>query len=79
MIRRHAPAAEKRVSGACPGAATSLPIRARLGLSCSYHTAILCSLLGVPTYLETANEYYRQKAGGLKMPSSLEEFLRAAG
>lgn len=56
--------------------ATDLALCARLGLSCSYHTAMFCNLLGVPTYLETANEYYRQKAGGLKMPGSLDEFLQ---
>lgn len=32
---------------------------------CSYHAAMLAQMLGVPTWLEVRNAYYRQKAAGL--------------
>lgn len=47
---------------------------ARVALSSSYHTAMLLSLLEVPTYLVAANGYFAQKRGVFP-EVSLREFL----
>ncbi|WP_299087382.1 glycosyltransferase [uncultured Microbacterium sp.] len=44
------------------------------GLSSSYHTALMMSFLGIPTYLMGANGYFGQKARLFQIPS-LDAFL----
>lgn len=47
----------------------------RFGITCSYHTSILLSFLGKPTYLIASNDYYRQKRKGLGYPEDLTAYL----
>lgn len=56
-----------------PKSLAELP-SATLGLSSSYHTALMMSMLGVPTYLVGANSYFSQKAQLFALPS-IAEFL----
>lgn len=44
------------------------------GLSSSYHTALMMSFLGIPTFLMGANGYFEQKAKLFRVPS-LDAFL----
>lgn len=45
-----------------------------LGLSSSYHTALMMSFLGIPAYLMGANAYFSQKAELFRLPE-LQTFL----
>ena len=44
-------------------------------ITCSYHTSMLMSFLGKPTYLIASNEYYRQKRLGLGYTDDLDAYL----
>ena len=58
-------------------AATTLR-RCELAVSTSYHVALFCRVLGVPVYLLSLNEFYRQKSEGLgNVYNSLPDFLAA--
>lgn len=46
--------------------------RARLTVSCSYHVALTSLLAGIPVVLLAQNEYYAQKAAGLRDLFELE-------
>jgi hypothetical protein len=48
---------------------------ARLTVSCSYHVALTSLLAGIPTVLFAENEYYEQKAAGLRDLFQLDERL----
>jgi len=66
-----------------PVGPTLLQMSAR-AFTCSYHAAMLCMMQEIPVWLETRNEYYRQKAAGLGLrehspaspgqPSSPDDF-----
>ncbi len=61
---------------AAEASTSALRLRAGLALSCSYHTALLCGLLGVPCFLLAENDYYSQKLRGLGFAEqSLGAFL----
>lgn len=47
---------------------------ATFAVSSSYHTALMMTMLGVPTYLMGANPYFAQKADIFKLPP-FEDFL----
>ncbi|MBS1672478.1 MAG: glycosyltransferase [Actinobacteria bacterium] len=51
---------------------------AEFGLTSSYHTALLLTSLGVPTYLTSANSYFAQKADLFRLPE-LHTFLEDPG
>lgn len=53
----------------------STPIRAEIGISCSYHTALWLQLAGIPCWLRTSNSYYDQKAQALQVSQDLHTFL----
>lgn len=46
------------------------------GVTCSYHTSILLSFLGKPTYLIASNEYYVQKRKGLGYTDDLQSYIQ---
>lgn len=58
---------DERVTSTLQAAPAILP-KAGLAMTCSYHAAMLCMMLEIPVWLETRNEYYRQKAAGLGLP-----------
>jgi hypothetical protein len=55
----------------------AVPLHGRLALASSYHVTLLCSLLGVPCYLMTENEYYQQKRAGLAQTADFASFIAA--
>jgi hypothetical protein len=58
-------------------AAVSILQQCRLFFTMSYHVALLMQMLGVPTYLWTFNQYYKQKQQGLGQNyKSVEDFLK---
>lgn len=46
-----------------------------VAISSSYHTAMFCNMLGIPCYLMSNNEYYKQKQEGLGENRTLDQFL----
>ena len=56
----------------------ALPSSARLAYTCSYHAALLCTVLGIPCFLRAENPFYRQKRAALGLSAgTLTEFLRS--
>ena len=48
---------------------------AKIAVASSYHTAMLCVLLGIPSYLMVENEYYQQKQKALGLEVSFDRFI----
>jgi hypothetical protein len=48
-------------------------------ISSSYHVALTCSLMGVPTFLLASSDYYGVKRRALGLPDELDAFLRDPG
>jgi hypothetical protein len=49
---------------------------AKMAVTSSYHTAMLCVLLGIPSYLMVENEYYAQKQRALGLEEDFQKFVR---
>lgn len=47
-----------------------------LAIASSYHTAMLTTYFGIPSYLMSENEFYSQKQKGLRFESDFDKFLQ---
>jgi len=64
----------KPVAGHYPNLAALLS-GAKMAITSSYHTAMIATLLGIPSYLMVENEYYQQKQRALGLEIDFNKFM----